>query len=213
MDFAYSNLLRSLSVVSVVLLLNACQPESKHANTQKPAIEQTYNTWLNEGNNAAEVSKYESYLKLHQRQSILKMSDLMSNWRDFERCRVDAWLVPPEILWPNQLKTLDIVQQLQERKILLTSDLVTSSYRDESLNKCAGGSSASKHLGNFALDVQLLGERPEHRYIALCAVWQEKGKALNWGLGFYGDNQIHIDSAGWRTWGTDYSKKSSPCHA
>ena len=31
------------------------------------------------------------------------------------------------------------------------------------------------------------------------------------GLGVYASGQIHIDSAGYRTWGPDHKSTSSPC--
>ena len=65
---------------------------------------------------------------------------------------------------------------------------------------------------SYTLDVQLRGADAALRYNALCAFWSQYGADLKFGLGFYGENQIHIDGAGWRTWGADYTRKSSPCH-
>jgi hypothetical protein len=45
----------------------------------------------------------------------------------------------------------------------------------------------------------------------LCELWREQGPALNLGLGFYTPTAIHIDTAGFRTWGSDHHRATSLC--
>jgi hypothetical protein len=77
------------------------------------------------------------------------------------------------------------------------------------MNTCAGGSARSKHLENRAIDFDLpkRGDNVER----LCAFWREHGQALNMGLGFYTATAIHVDTAGYRTWGGDYTWRTSLC--
>lgn len=96
---------------------------------------------------------------------------------------------------------------------------VTSVYRNYALNRCAGGAGGSKHVFNAALDFRIGSENPdpieqiriENTKKKLCEFWIEQGEALNMGLGVYASGQIHIDTAGYRTWGVDHRYTSSPC--
>ncbi|MGL4767486.1 MAG: D-Ala-D-Ala carboxypeptidase family metallohydrolase [Formosimonas sp.] len=190
----------------ITLSLLACTPE--------PRVEQnSYADWLARDNHATQVAAYQQFLTQSQAAGTLPMPQLLSNQRDFARCGAQPWVVPPKEHWPNMLPALAIAQVLAQQGLLHISDVVTSSYRDESLNRCAGGSAKSKHLTNHALDVQLQGADAVQRYADLCTFWRQNGAKLNFGLGFYSDQQVHIDGAGWRTWGADYTRKSSPCNA
>jgi uncharacterized protein YcbK (DUF882 family) len=92
-------------------------------------------------------------------------------------------------------------------------------YRSFALNQCAGGAGGSKHVFNAALDFRIGSETPdpieqihiENTKKKLCEFWIEQGEALNMGLGVYASGQIHIDAAGYRTWGVDHRYSSSPC--
>lgn len=196
-------------MAGVVIGLVACTP-----SVEQDAVRQqkTYQDWLSEGGNTLLVSEYQGFLNQNGSAQVLDMHSLLSNQRDFSKCAAPQWMVPPKTQWKNIIPALKIVDVLQKKQLILSTDVVTSSYRDVSLNQCAGGSSASKHLTNHALDVQLRGADAALRYNALCAFWSQYGADLKFGLGFYGENQIHIDGAGWRTWGADYTRKSSPCH-
>ena len=45
----------------------------------------------------------------------------------------------------------------------------------------------------------------------LCAFWRTHGPALKLGLGFYSPTTIHVDTAGFRTWGSDHHRATSLC--
>ena len=51
----------------------------------------------------------------------------------------------------------------------------------------------------------------QERKAKLCQFWLNSGEELQMGLGVYASGQIHIDSAGFRTWGADHRYSSSPC--
>ncbi len=96
---------------------------------------------------------------------------------------------------------------------------VTSAYRALSLNRCAGGADASRHVFNAALDFRIGPEQPsdldqfniQQTKTKLCQFWETKGQALNMGLGVYASGQIHIDSQGFRSWGPDHHYRTSIC--
>ena len=126
--------------------------------------------------------------------------------------------MPNRELWNNSLSTLRVFKYLIAAKVL-TDFEVTSVYRDLPLNQCAGGAGGSKQVFNAALDFRIGSETPDHieqihieiTIKKLCEFWIEQGEVLNMGLGVYASGQIHIDAAGYRTWGVDHRYSSSPC--
>jgi hypothetical protein len=102
---------------------------------------------------------------------------------------------------PSLIKTLD------EQGILRQFEVV-SAYRDPSLNACAGGAPSSAHMRAFAVDLLLPAWADPN---PLCRFWQQHGQAWNMGLGRYPSGRIHIDTAGYRTWGGDGGAGSSFC--
>lgn len=104
--------------------------------------------------------------------------------------------------------TLSLVRELQGRK-LVDSGRAVSAYRTETFNQCEGGSRFSRHRLNNAIDFDL---SPELRRVqALCEFWRRNGARLHFGLGFYDDRRIHVDTSGFRTWGSDYTRETSRC--
>jgi uncharacterized protein YcbK (DUF882 family) len=104
--------------------------------------------------------------------------------------------------------TLRLVARLRDEG-LLDPNLARSVYRDDATNRCAGGAKGSKHLSNIAIDFDL--PRSENNVDRLCAFWHEHGRKQNMGLGFYTPTAIHVDVAGYRTWGKDHTRRTSLC--
>lgn len=156
------------------------------------------------------VSRYEHYLRQQGVVDVLPMPALLSARRDWRQCGTAPWVLPPEALWPNMVPTLRLLRALQQQGLPGEVE-VTSSFRDQALNRCARGAPQSRHRDNTALDLRLLGADTTTRLTALCRFWRRQGAALHMGLGFYEGGQIHIDSAGYRTWGQDFTRASSPC--
>lgn len=94
---------------------------------------------------------------------------------------------------------------------MLHAAQVSSSYRNEALNTCAGGRPASKHLINAALDIRLSPEHAATDRLALCRFWIRDGRQWRMGLGLYAGGQIHIDSQGYRQWQPGLAAGQSPC--
>ncbi len=135
-----------------------------------------------------------------------------------ERCEQSPFMIPPEDSWPKIVPALELVRknvvpQMGEVQVL-------SSYRSPEINVCAGGASGSNHLDFAALDLATVPRRrgPE-LYSDVCAMHRDAGGQSGMGLGAYFNPQepqasggrFHIDAAGYRTWGRDYTSRSSPC--
>jgi len=119
--------------------------------------------------------------------------------------------VPPPQQWPQIVPTLRLLRNLSSQG-LIDNATVASGFRSASYNRCEGGSSGSRHLTNQALDIDLPPILPDH-VDRLCAVWRKDGSRLGWGLGFYSPTEIHLDTAGFRTWGFDFHAGTSLCRA
>lgn len=168
-----------------------------------------YARWLDAGHRA-DVEQYAAYLRSENVGDVVPMPALARTARRWRLCGNVEFAVPPAELRPNMPPTLRLVARLRDEGILDPS-MARSVYRDAAMNACAGGSARSRHLQNRAIDFDLpeRGDNVER----LCAFWREHGQALEMGLGFYTPTAIHIDTAGYRTWGGDHTWRTSLCTA
>lgn len=157
---------------------------------------------------AAGVAEYRQYLQRQDLDDVAPMSALLRSARSWRECNAEEFALPPRALWPNILPTLRALRQLQAAG-LVDGRKVASGYRDGTLNRCAGGSPGSRHVSNNALDFDLT-ESPGN-VKKLCGYWRSEGPALKLGLGFYTDTRIHLDTSGFRTWGSDHTRRTSLC--
>lgn len=181
-------------------------------------IPYSYNIWSTVITNLQAIREYEKYLEKNNVGNIIPSYELLRTARDWEKCGSSEYMVPNRELWQNQVPTLRVFKYLIASNIL-TDFTVTSVYRDLPLNKCAGGANSSRHLFNSAIDFRIGPDVPkaeDYAYIEntkylLCQFWRQYGQSLNMGLGLYSTGQIHIDTAGFRTWGPNLSHTSSRC--
>lgn len=138
---------------------------------------------------------------------VVPIHQLLRSASDWKLCRASPFAVPPVSNWPAVRSTLSLLQALGDQKVLGPFEVV-SAYRDPGLNRCAGGAVGSAHTRAFAVDVLLPAWADPN---PLCRFWQQHGQAWNMGLGHYPSGRIHIDTAGYRTWGGDGSAGSSFC--
>jgi Peptidase M15 len=131
-----------------------------------------------------------------------------SMWRE---CGGQPFEVPPFTLWPDMVRTLRYIRD-HVRPTLGPLQAV-SGYRNPALNRCARGSERSAHLDFFALDLVPL--QPVERgelFRRLCAMHARSGRGASAGLGFYAYQRFHIDSRGFRRWGSaGPAGNESPC--
>lgn len=138
---------------------------------------------------------------------VVPIHQLLRSASDWRLCRASPFAVPPAVQWPQVRATLTLLKTLDDQGILRQFEVV-SAYRDPRLNACAGGAVGSAHTRAFAVDV-LLPDWADPN--PLCRFWQQYGQAWNMGLGRYPTGRIHLDTAGYRTWGGDGRSGSSFC--
>jgi Peptidase M15 len=157
---------------------------------------------------AYEIAAFERFLKSQRVHNIVPTEQLLKTARFWQRCESDPYAVPPKNLWQNIVPTLKVVKQLK-RVGALPQPIGASVYRNAELNACAGGSSQSRHLILSAIDFDI--EDNPSSLSKLCRQWRKLGKKMKIGLGFYTPTRIHIDTAGFRTWGGNHQRDSSLC--
>lgn len=194
-------------------------PKLKPIKSKQKQVPYSFVVWLSQGDNRIRAQEYERYLQQYNVSNIVPMFELLRTARSWESCGASEYMVPTRELWNNSISTLKVFSYLQSAGILKDFE-ITSVYRDYPTNSCAGGASASKHLFNAAIDFRLGPEYPtgddlleiERTKARLCYFWVQHGATLDMGLGVYKSGQIHIDTQGFRTWGPDLTRMSSPCY-
>lgn len=154
------------------------------------------------------------------------VSDVVSPWQltrvdaqHAKSCDTEFFNIPPQDRWVQIVPTLRF---LRDHVIPVTGRLqVVSGWRSPETNACVNGAKRSKHLQFRALDLIAPDRADRHDlYRELCALQRRKGASENMGLGAYYDpsdterntaGRFHIDVSGNRSWGFDYTSKSSPC--
>lgn len=157
---------------------------------------------------AVEVTAYAAFLDAQRVADVVPMPQLLRSGRNWRLCGAEEFAVPPRAAWPNIVPALRLMRELK-RSGLLTGAEVRSVYRHPDLNRCEGGSTASRHLANAALDLDI--DSDAAGIGRLCEAWRSRGPALAWGFGFYRVDRIHLDTSGFRTWGTDHHAATSLC--
>ena len=191
---------------------------SLQSKAPQKIIPKAYLDWLVRSPNQQDVKAYKSFLWQHHLDNITPDFELFQTARDWQKCNAQEFEIPPREVWTNIIPTLQILKQLVDHKIL-DDFTVTSVYRNFNLNRCAGGADSSRHVFNAALDFRIGSAHPladeqviiQQTKNKLCHFWQEQGMNLQMGLGVYASGKIHIDSAGYRTWGVDHHSTSSRC--
>lgn len=166
----------------------------------------TYAAWA--ATRAGDVQAFEQHLARAGVAGVVRIDELLrsaSAWRD---CGAEPYAVPPPAQWPAAVRVLELLRTLVEAGVLGAFE-VHSAYRDERLNACAGGARGSAHLRTFAVDLTPRDRRDATA--ALCAFWREHGRAWAMGLSRYPSGRIHVDTAGYRTWGADQTGRTSAC--
>jgi len=160
------------------------------------------------GKHGTEIIAYQNFLDEKNVGDIIPISQLLKSARDWKKCKVEPFTMPPEELWPNIVPTLLVVKKLKADGVLI-NPVAASVYRDPLLNACAGGSPGSKHMQLNAIDFDIVATPAS--LASLCNAWKTSGRELKLGLGFYTPTRIHLDTLGYRSWGSDHTHKTSLC--
>jgi len=171
-----------------------------------------YAEWLQAVPGRAEqVQSFEQFLANEDVGGVLPTDQLLLNATDWKRCKLEApYTLAPRTLWPHLVATLKFVRD--EIVPAIGQVEAESGYREAKLNLCAGGAPKSAHALFYALDLVPTKPMTQPNLIsALCKLHRERGSAYYLGLGFYGGLRFHVDTKGFRLWGSDYHSGSSPC--
>lgn len=158
-----------------------------------------------------EVVAIEAYLQREGVADILPLADILRSDARWRTCKAaQPFAVPPRRLWPAIVPTL---RYIRDELVPVTGPLrVVSGYRDPAANSCFRGARASRHLRFAALDLMPVRALSRADLIArLCPLHARTGARDKVGLGIYTITRFHIDTAGYRRWGADYSSATSPC--
>lgn len=156
----------------------------------------------------ANSGRFEKFLHSAGLDKVLPLHQLLRTASDWSKCGGPPFEIPPERQWPDVNNVLLLVKELKRRRLLAEFEAV-SSYRNPSLNSCAGGAPNSAHARQFAIDLTLpagKGDGP-----LLCEFWKAEGQSWNMGLSKYPSGRIHLDTAGYRTWGASHKHGTSFC--
>lgn len=159
----------------------------------------------------AEVSSFENWQAVMGVRGVLPTWQLIRTASMWRQCGGEPFQVPPFTLWPGMAKTLRFIRD-HVRPAVGPVEAV-SGYRNPALNQCARGSAGSAHVDFFALD--LIPVRPTTRrqlFEEICPAHARHGRAAGVGLGFYSFTRFHIDTRGFRRWGSaGPAGNESPC--
>lgn len=183
----------------VALVITACTPFA-------PDAPERYDAWR-QSPDAKDLGEYERMLAEAGVGEVVPMSALLRSSRRWRACDAPEFLLPPRERAAAIVPTLRVIAQLKDLGIVEGANM-RSGYRSVEVNRCSGGSTRSRHVLNNALDFDLVDDT---RVDALCDFWRRQGPVMRMGLGFYTPTKIHIDTAGYRTWGTDYHRGTSLC--
>lgn len=139
-----------------------------------------------------------------------------------EKCPVETYVFPPKELWHNVVPTLQLIRS--DVIPVVGAISIKSGYRSPTFNKCVGGAKNSVHTTFSALDVGPIEYSDvEQVFRKMCERWARL-PTVKFGLGAYFDPKnptgnaiarFHVDTSkvlGRRTWGYDYTYKSSYCN-
>ncbi|MEO8001872.1 MAG: hypothetical protein ABI644_08350 [Arenimonas sp.] len=173
---------------------------------KKPTDAERYSAWSKKHRD--EIFAYQKFLDEKAVGDIVPLAQLLKSARDWKKCKAEPFTTPPKELWPNIVPTLLVVKKFKVEGVLV-NPIAASVYRDPVLNTCAGGSPGSKHMQLNAIDFDI--DATPASLASLCNAWKTSGRQLKLGLGFYTPTRIHLDTLGYRSWGSDHTHKTSLC--
>jgi hypothetical protein len=193
--------MRRLLLLAAAGLLACCAARAAEGDDRDLGV---YNQWLPA--HRLEVLAFETYLARQKVADVAPTYQLLRTASMWRECKAPPFQLPPAGQWAAAADVLRLLRELRRVNALVPFEVV-SAYRDERLNRCAGGSRRSSHM-RFAVDLLPLVPGEDEK---LCAFWRDRGKEWKMGLSRYPSGRIHVDRSAWRTWGSDYSNRTSFC--
>lgn len=196
--------------VAFLILMAACS--SSAPPPKIPTVLQdrhnSFAAW--QARNKSKVVAFTQFLDGQNVSGVLPVSGLLRSASAWEECKAEPFAIPPRQQWASVASVLRLLQHLQSTRVISSVE-VYSGYRNPELNACAGGAAGSAHTKSFALDFRVQDDADPTE--ALCRFWLTEGKRWNMGYSRYPSGRIHIDTAGYRTWGYDHTGTAVACRA
>ena len=185
------------------------------ANAQSVAPGQSkadYLAWLAQApENQESVRSFRAFLTEKRVQDVLPVWQLVRTSSSWRECDAGRFEVAPAAQWSNIVDTLAFVKN--EVRPAIGEVEALSGFRNDELNGCSNGKPRSAHRLFFAMDLVPVGDVDRTDLIArLCTAHAHRGADYRAGLGFYSGSRFHVDSNGFRKWGSDGRGASSPCN-
>jgi hypothetical protein len=151
---------------------------------------------------ANQVKAFNDYLKTWEVSGIVPTWQLFRTATAWEKCGGQPFEIPPTIEWPHIVQTLRYVRDYVIPAVGPVEPV--STYRNPSLNICAGGAPESAHKNYSAIDmVPLRPTTREELMKTLCTMHGRRGPDYQVGLGFYAFLRFHVDTTKYRRWNMD----------
>ena len=162
-----------------------------------------YRSWyIADPSRAAQVKMFNDYLASAGVAGVVPTWQLFRTATSWQSCGAQPFEVPPSTEWPHIIQTLRYIRDFVIPALGPVEPV--STYRNPSLNVCAGGAPESAHKHYSAIDmVPLRPMTREAMMQSLCGDHSKNGAAYNAGLGFYAFMRFHVDSQKFRRWNMD----------
>jgi hypothetical protein len=172
-----------------------------------------YLAWLARDPGArAQILGFKQYLDMNQVEDVIPTWQLVRTASMWRECSGPRFEVAPFTEWQHIADTLKFVENHIEPVI---GDVeAVSGFRNAELNQCSGGAKESAHRRFFALDLMPVREVARDTMVrSLCRIHDWRGDGYDIGLGFYSGLRFHVDSKGFRRWGSNGKSATSPCNS
>jgi hypothetical protein len=157
------------------------------------------------------VRSFRDFLAENRVEDVLPIRQLVRTSSSWRECSAGRFEVAPAHQWTNIVQTLAFVKNEVQPAIGEVEAL--SAFRNDHLNSCSNGKPKSAHRMFFAMDLVPVGDIARTDMVArLCTAHARRGAEYRTGLGFYSGSRFHVDSSGFRKWGSDGRGATSPCN-
>lgn len=201
-----------LAAAAVALILTP-SIASAHEGSLAPGQEKAdYLAWLARApENREAVISFRNHLAKSGVEEVLPVWQLVRTSSSWRQCAAGRFEVAPADKWDNIVTTLRFVRDEVEPAIGQVEAL--SVYRNEKLNDCSNGAPLSAHRQFFALDLTPASADVTRSDMigSICSAHSRNGRSYDTGLGFYSGVRFHVDSSGFRRWGSNGKGATSPC--
>ncbi|HEX2802615.1 MAG TPA: hypothetical protein VHN55_01340 [Sphingomicrobium sp.] len=189
------------------------EPAHDHGSGLAPGqTAQDFRDWIRRSPaNRASLAGFRAHLAAKGVDSVIPLWQLVRTSSSWKGCGAEPFEAPPADKWDHIVKTLQFVRDNVEPAVGEVEAL--SAYRNAGLNACSNGAPKSAHREFFALDLTPVNAAVARADMirSVCSAHARNGRAYDTGLGFYSGRRFHVDSSGFRKWGSNGKGATSPC--